>query len=232
MGKQIYEEMFENVVHIGHKTQKWNPLMKKYLYGEKNGIHIINLEKTNELLEKALEFVKKNVGEGKNILFVSTKPQSTSLIKKIATSTSMPYVTSKWISGLLTNFSTVKTRIKYMTDLTTKEASGELSKYTKKEVSKMKKELLKLDTALGGVKNLKGLPDAVFVVDVVRDLIVVEEARKLKIPVIALVDSNSNPKLVNFPIPANDDALKSLTYIMTKFEDAIKNSVRKPKSST
>jgi small subunit ribosomal protein S2 len=220
MQKEI-QKMFDNAVHIGHRTQKWNPRMKKYIYGEKNGIHVLNLEKTYECLEKALEFISKTVNEGRTILFVSTKPQSIKLVEDLAKSANMPYVVSKWIPGLLTNFSTMKVRIRYMVNLKDQEVSGEFEKYTKKEASGMKKEIDKLQVALGGVEFLKGLPDAVFVVDSVRDAIVVKEAKKLKIPVIAITDTNADPTVINYPIPANDDALKSLTYVIGRIKDVV-----------
>lgn len=221
MVKNIAQEMFENAVHVGHRTQKWDPRMKKFLYGEQNGIHLINLEKTVSYLEKALLFMSKLVSEGRIILFVSTKPQSVKLLEDLAKSCHMPYVTSKWIPGLLTNFPTMKTRIRYLADLKDKEATGEFEKYTKKEVSKFKKEIEKLELSLGGLQGLDSKPDAVFVVDVVRDAIVVEEANKLGIPVVGFTDSNANPMEITYPIPANDDALKSLTYLCNKIKEAL-----------
>lgn len=222
------KDMFANAVHVGHRTQKWNPKMKKMLYGEKSGFHVINLEKTVENLEKALKFMSKMSSEGKTILFVSTKPQSVKLVEDLAKGCKMPYVVQKWIPGLLTNFPTLKTRIKYLADLKEQEASGEFEKYTKKEASSLKKTINKLETALGGVQNLKDTPDAVFVVDIIRDAIVVKEANKLGIPVVALVDSNADPGVVNYPIPANDDALKSLTYLLGRVEEVLKGP--KPKA--
>lgn len=218
------KKMFDCAVHIGHRTQKWNPRMKKFIHGERNGVHIINLELTQEYLDKALAFLSKAVSEGKNVLFVSTKPQSVKLIETVAKNCHMPYVVSKWIPGLITNFSTIKTRIKYLTDLKEQEASGELDKYTKKEASKMKKIKDKLQIALGGVQNLTAKPDVVFVVDCLRDKIVVKEARRMKIPVVGIVDTNADPTLVNYPIPGNDDAIKSLTYFIDRVEDVIKKS--------
>ncbi|MBI5754545.1 30S ribosomal protein S2 [Candidatus Peregrinibacteria bacterium] len=214
MQKDEIKKMFDCAVHIGHRTQKWNPRMKRYIYGERNGIHIINLEKTYEMLEKALAFLSKYASEGKTVLFVSTKPQSLKLIEKLAHDCHMPYVVSKWIPGLITNFSTIKTRIKYLADLKSQEASGELAKYTKKEISKLKKIIDKLQIALGGVQNMNSRPDVVFVVDALRDKIVVKEARRMRIPVVAIVDTNADPTLVDYPIPGNDDAIKSLTYFV------------------
>jgi small subunit ribosomal protein S2 len=221
MGNQVYKDMFDNAVHIGHRTQKWNPRMRKYIYGEQNGLHIINLEKTVEALDKAMDLLAKLAKDGKTVLFVSTKPQAVKLLEETAKSCGMPYVASKWISGLLTNFATVKTRIKYFVDLKEQEASGEFEKYKKKEVAKMKKTIDKLQLALGGVQNLKSKPDAVFLIDIVRDAIVVKEANKLKIPVIALVDTNADPSLIDYPIPANDDALKSIEFMLNKICESL-----------
>jgi small subunit ribosomal protein S2 len=222
------KEMFNNFVHVGHRTQKWNPKMKKYLYGEFDGVHVINLEKTYDCLQRAIDFMSKSISEGKIILFVSTKPQTVKLIEELATSCGMPFVATKWIPGLLTNFATIKTRIKYLSDLKEQEASGEFDKYTKKEASMLRKTIEKLQASLGGVQNLKSKADVLFVVDVERDKIVVTEANKLNIPVVAFVDSNSDPKSVDYPIPANDDAMKSLKYLMGKIEESLK---RKPKTT-
>ena len=227
MSNTVIKEMFDAAVHIGHRTSRWNPKIKKFLFGERNGIHVINLEKTVEMLDEALAFLSRTASEGKTILFVSTKPQSIKVLEKTAKECAMPYVVSKWIPGLLTNFSTLKTRIKYMKDLKEQEASGEFEKYTKKEASSLKKTIVKLGTALGGVENLKAMPDAVFVLDIVRDKIVVKEAKKLGIPVVGIVDTNSDPKDIDYPVPGNDDALKSLTYLLGRIAGAIKKSPKK-----
>lgn len=222
MVKNIYQEMVDNAVHFGHKTQKWDPRMKKYLYGEKNGVHIFNLEKTADLLEKACRYLTKAVSEGKIVLFVSTKPQAIALMENTAKECGMPYVVSRWIPGFLTNFPTIKTRINYLKDLKEQEANGQLEKYTKKEIGKLKKTIEKLEASLGGVQNLTRKPDIVFVADVVKDKIVVAEANECGIPVAAIVDSNSNPITVDYPIPGNDDAVKSLKFLIEKIAEAIK----------
>jgi small subunit ribosomal protein S2 len=190
--------------------------MKKYIFGEKDGIHVIDLEKTEECLAEALNFMNKLFAEGKTILFVSTKPQSARLLEDAAKDCHMPYVSLKWIPGLLTNFGTIKTRIKYLAELKQQETSGEFDKYTKKEASGLKKQIAKLQVALGGVENMKAMPDAVFVIDTAGNSIVVKEARRMKVPIVGLVDTNADPSLVDYPIPANDDALKSLTYMLEK----------------
>lgn len=218
------QQMFEKGVHIGHRTRNWNPRVKKYLYGERDGVHIINLEKTASFLSEALDYVSQLASEGKTLLFVSTKPQAVNIVEKMAKDCGMPYVVAKWIPGLITNFGTLKTRIRHLANLKDQEASGEFDKYTKKEVVKLKKEIDKLQIALGGVQDLNSLPDAVIVVDVVRDKIVVTEAKKAGIPVVAIVDSNADPSEVDFPIPGNDDALDSLELIISSLVDAYKSS--------
>ncbi|MDA1060473.1 MAG: 30S ribosomal protein S2 [bacterium] len=224
MSKNELEKMFKNAVHIGHRTHKWDPRMKKFIHGELNGLHIINLERTLEYFERAMKFLAKSVSEGKTVLFVSTKPQSIKLLEESARSCKMPYVVTKWIPGLLTNFSTIKTRIKYLADLKQQEESGEFEKYTKKEASKLRKVIDKLQTSLGGVQNMNSVPEIVFVVDTVRDAIVVKEARKLGIPVIGIVDTNANPTSVDYPIPGNDDAIKALTYFVGEVTEIVKKS--------
>ena len=228
MSKQLIQKMFDSAVHIGHRTQKWNPLMKKFLYGERSGVHIINLETTVKYLESAANFLAKTASEGKVVLFVSTKPQSLKLIEETATGVGMPFVASRWIPGLLTNFKTIKSRVKYLADLKDQQETGEFEKYTKKEASKLSKTIVKLSTSLGGVRNLASLPDVVFVVDVVRDKIAVTEAKKLGLPVVAIVDSNSNPSYVDYPIPGNDDALQSLEFLLGE----VKASLAKKKKVT
>jgi small subunit ribosomal protein S2 len=195
--------------------------MRRYLYGEKNGIHVFDLQKTQECLSKAVEFIKHESASGKNILLVSTKPQADHLITDMANTTKMPYVVHKWLGGLLTNFSTMKQRIRYFRSLVDQEKSGEFGKYTKKEASGLKKTIEKLESALGGVRDLDRLPDIVFVADAVRDRIAIREANKMKIPVVAIVDSNGDPDGIAYPIPGNDDAVKSLTYLITAVKNAI-----------
>jgi len=208
-------------VHFGHKTQKWNPKMRKFIYGSKNGIHIFDLQKTQDCLLKALDFLKITTGGGKNILMVSTKPQASQMVIGAANETKMPYVVHKWMGGLLTNWSTMRQRIRYYRSLKDQEKTGGFEKYTKKEASDLRKTIDKLETALGGVSTLERLPDVVFVADALRDRIAIKEANKMKIPVVAIVDSNADPDGVAYPIPGNDDAVKSLTYLISAVKDAI-----------
>lgn len=224
MAKNDFQEMFDHALHIGHRAQKWNPRMKKYIYGERSGIHLLNLELTAKCLEEALDFVSKIVSEGKRILFVSTKPQAIKIIESAAQGCNMPFVVSKWIPGLLTNFSTIKSRIRYLAQLREQEVTGEFEKYTKKEALKLRKTIAELQSYLGGVENLSDKPDALFVVDTVRDAIAVNEARKLRIPIVGIVDTNSDPSVIDYPIPANDDAIKALNYLVGKISDTILSS--------
>ncbi len=224
MSNTSIKEMMNAAMHFGHQTQRWNPKMKPYLYGSKNGIHIFDLEKTAICLDQAMEFLKLSAAQGKFIMLASTKPQASGLIIDAAQATKMPYVVYKWMPGLLTNFSTIKKRVKYFNDLLEQEQSGELEKYTKKEIAKIKKELAKLQDAFGGIREMDRLPSVVFVADVVRDQIIVKEANKMNIPVVAIVDSNADPDGVNYPIPANDDALASLSFVITKVKEAILSS--------
>jgi small subunit ribosomal protein S2 len=230
MSQAELKEMLAAAVHFGHQTHKWNPKMKRYLYGVRDGIHIFDLQKTFEMQQKALTFLQTTVEEGKIILFVSTKQQAASLVESVAKKCNMPYVTYKWIGGLLTNFSTVKDRIRYFLDLTEKKETGEFEKYTKKEASILKKDLEKLETAFGGLKNMTKKPDVIFVIDCVRDNIAIKEAKKLKIPVVGITDSNADPDEIDYPIPGNDDAIKSLKYFLSKVEDAILNVKSKRKA--
>ncbi len=227
MSQVELKEMLANAVHFGHQTQKWNPKMKPYLYGVRDGIHIFDLQKTFDNMQSALSYLQKTISEGKKVLFVSTKQQAASIVETTAKKCNMPYVTHKWIGGLLTNFSTIKTRIKYYLDLEEKAQSGKFEKFTKKEASKLKKDLDKLSVAFSGLKGLTKAPDAVFVVDCVRDNIAIREAEKLGIPVIAIADSNADPDSIDYLIPGNDDAVKSLKYFMSKVEDAILNTQSK-----
>jgi len=213
--------MLANAVHFGHKSAKWNPKMAPYLYGKRNSVHIFDLNQTYKGLMEALNFLRTAVSQGKKVLFVSTKQQSTRLIREEAEKCRMPYVTSKWIPGLLTNFKTIRSRVKYMKKLKEEEEAGEFEKYTKKEALNFHKQIHKLETALGGVADLEKPPKIVFVVDVVRDKIAVAEAKKTGATVVAIVDSNANPDGIDYVIPANDDAIKSITYLVTQISAAI-----------
>jgi small subunit ribosomal protein S2 len=227
--KTLMREMLANAVHFGHKTTKWNPKMASYLYDKRNGVHIFDLNKTYQGLQAATEFLEAAAAAGKTVLFVSTKPQSTALLKEEAEKAGMPYVISKWIPGLLTNFKTIRSRVKYLLDLKNQKETGEFEKYTKKEASDLNKQIEKLEKALGGVVSLERMPDIVFVLDCVRDHIAVQEARKMKCTVVAVVDSNADPDGIAYVIPGNDDAVKSIQFFLKQVGTAVQNGVRKAK---
>ncbi len=216
--------------HFGHRKEKWNPKMKKHLYGVRKGIHIFDLAQTKKHLELVVSHLKKLQTEGKTILFVSTKQQSIPLIERLAGNVGQPMVTKKWIPGLLTNWSTIKRRLKYYLDLQKSFQTGEIEKYTKKEQTALRKLLAKLDIALAGVSKMSGLPDAVFVVDAIRDRVAVLEAAKLKIPIFGICDSNADPDHFTAYIPANDDAVKSINLVLSTIEHELLEGTPKKKS--
>lgn len=222
--KEKLQTMLKKAVHFGHRSFKWNPKMAPFLYGIHNGIHIIDLRKSVVSLEIAREKVSSLIKEGKTILMVSTKPQASNLIKESAERCGMPYVTQKWMSGLLTNYDTIKKRIQYLKKLKEDEKSGEFEKYTKKEALNLRKTIAKLEKALGGVASMSSLPHAVFIADIVKDKIAVKEAKKLGIPTIGIVDSNADPYSVDIAIPGNDDAILSLEYLIGQIEEVIVES--------
>ncbi len=221
------KEMVKHAVHFGHPTAKWNPKMKPYLYGKRNGIHIFDLRKTAENLMVALDFVANAARANKRILFVGTKPQCHGLLDELHKTTHMPVVTDKWIPGLLTNYKTIKKRIDYFKKLKEDDKTGGLEKFTKKEQVKLRKKIQDLSASLSGVEDMQDLPDALFVVDIVRDNLAVREARRMKIPVVGIVDSNADPDLVDYVIPANDDAIKSLEYIFGFVKEALGSKAKK-----
>lgn len=221
--------MLDAACHFGHRTTKWNPKMQPYIYGQKENVHIIDLLKTAEKLEEALNFLRETVANGKVVLLVCTKLQGRRFIEGAGKKTGMPYVSYKWIPGLLTNYSTIRQRIRYLQELKEKAASGEFEKYTKKEAADFRKQMVKLEEALGGVAEMFRLPDAVFVCDGVRDKNALKEAKRLRIPSLGIVDTNADPDLFTYPIPGNDDAIKSLEFFIRKVEEAILEGKEKAK---
>lgn len=221
MDKALLDEMLASACHFGHRVEKWNPKMRRFIYTKREGIHIFDLTKTAECLEKALAFLKEKAAEGKTILLVSTKLQATKLVSEAATRSGCAYVTRKWMPGLLTNFDTLKKRIKYFRDLKSQKVSGEWDKYTKKERLELDRTIEKLEDAFSGVETMLRLPDVVVVLDSVRDELALREARKLKITTIGICDSNGDPDLFTYLIPGNDDAIKALRFFVTKIADAI-----------
>lgn len=227
--KTLMREMLANAVHFGHKTAKWNPKMAPYLFSKRNGVHVFDLNQTYQGLMNATEFLRGMGAQGRTVLFVSTKPQATRLIREEAEKCGMPYVTSKWIPGLLTNFKTIRTRVKYMLHLKEERENGGFEKYTKKEISGFNKEIEKLEKGLGGVAHLEKIPDVVFVLDCARDHIAVQEAQKMKTTVVAVVDSNVDPDGIGYPIPGNDDAIKSISFLVGHLSAALQDGQKKRK---
>ena len=221
--------MAQNALHFGHKVAHWNPKMKVYLYGAEKGVHIFDLEKTAVHLQKLLDYLQKKADQGATILFVSTKPQTRPLFEELHKTTGMPVVSEKWIGGLLTNFSTIRERIKYLKSLREMFATGEIEKFTKKEQSKLMKEKEKLEIAFSGIAEMYRLPDAVFIVDGKRDEAALREANKLRIPVVGIADSNVDPDRYELFVPANDDAISSLTYLLSLIFDVVKSGKKKGK---
>src|SRR3989339_1240147 len=215
------EEMAQAGLHLGHRTSKVHPKMKEYISGERSGVHMIDLEKTAEKLKGALDFIGKIVSEGKVLLLVGTKPQIKNIARQTAIDCEIPYVVERWLGGTFTNFLTLKRRVDYFKDLEKKKESGELMKYAKKERADFDKEIKDLAIKFGGIKNLERIPDAVFVLDMRRDDLAVKEARKKNVVIIGVADTNIDPTIADFPIPANDDAISSVKYILEKLKETI-----------
>lgn len=215
------EEMAQAGLHFGQRTSRTHPKMQPYIFGVRNTIHIINLEKTADKLREALEFIKQLASENKIILFVGTKVQIKDPVKETAQESKMPYVVERWLGGTFTNFSVITRRIEHFKELERKKAEGELNKYTKKERIKFDKELQELRKKFGGIKEMSRLPNAVFLCDMRKDHGAIKEARMNNIPIVALCDTNTDPTLADYPIPANDDAISSVKYILEKIKDAI-----------
>ena len=220
MASVTMKQLLEAGVHFGHQTRRWNPKMRPYIYGERNGIHIIDLRQTLEQIGEATNYVKDLVAGGGTVLFVGTKKQAQTAVAENAGRSGMPYVNFRWLGGMLTNFATIQKRIFYMRELRRLEESGEINSLPKKERLKLRRELTKLEQNLGGVADLQRVPDAVFVVDVNAESTAVTEASRLGLPVIALVDSNCDPDLVEYVIPGNDDAIRAADLIAGAIADA------------
>lgn len=216
------KQLLEAGAHFGHQTSRWHPRMAPYIHSKREGNHIIDLTKTVDSLNKALDFLSQTAGEGKQVLLVSTKRQAKDKIKEVATATNMPYVTERWLGGMLTNTATIGGRIKRLKDLESRMISGELgARYSKLEVQRMQEEIDEMNHLYGGIKEMAAKPGAVFVADVIHDDIAVKEARKLGVPVVAIVDTNGDPSQISYPIPANDDATKAITLILDCVQSAI-----------
>lgn len=225
------DDLFKANVHFGHRTSRRHPKMEPYIFGVKNTVHIIDLEKTIIKLKEALDFTVEKVAQGGVILFLGTKPSAKETIKKYAEKVEMPYITERWVAGLLTNFSTISHLIRKFQKMLKDKKEGEWEKYSKKEKLDLEKELNKLEKMVGGIRNLEKLPQAIFIVDIQEESTAIREARRAKIPVVAMVDTNTNPDLVDWPIPANDDAIKSIELIAGLVAAAIEEGRAKLKSS-
>ena len=221
MASITMKELLEAGVHFGHQTKRWNPKMKEYIFGERNGIYIIDLQKTLKLFKEAARFAGELASQGKKILFVGTKRQAQEAIAEEATRCSQYYVNSRWLGGLLTNFTTIQKSIKRLKELEAMSQDGRYELLPKKEVIKLERERKHLEQNLAGIKDMPGLPDALFVIDSQKEQIAVREARKLGIPVIGIVDTNCDPDQVDFVIPGNDDALRAIRLFTTKISDAV-----------
>ena len=218
------KKLFEAGVHFGHQTSRWNPKMAKYIYGKKDGIHIINLDQTVAQLDRASDFLKEVAGRGRQVLFVGTRKQTKEIVKSAAESVGMPCVTERWLGGMLTNQHTIVSQIKKLKLLEKRMASGELAnRYSKLEVQRIQEEIDTLNIRYGGIKEMRGKPGAMVVLDAVTDRNAITEAQKLRVPVVAVCDSNANPTGIDYVIPANDDALAGLRLIVDQLAEAVKD---------
>lgn len=218
-------ELLEAGVHFGHLTRRWNPKMAKFIFGKRQDIYIIDLHKTLAQLEQAYAFVRDKVTEGGTVLFVGTKRQAQEPIEEAAKSCGMFYVTTRWLPGTLTNFNTIRSRVDYLNELREMERNGTMDLLPKKESVRLRKQLAKLEQLLKGIERMEKLPDILYVVDIRREEIAVQEARKLGIPIIAIVDTNCDPELVDYPIPGNDDAIRSIRLITGKIAEAVREGL-------
>ena len=223
------KELLEAGVHFGHQTQRWNPKMEKYIYGDKSGIHILDLRITYETLEEVQKFIQKLVANSGKVLFVGTKPQAQKVIQEQAIRAQMPYVNKRWLGGMLTNFKTIIKRVVYLKELNTLESSGEINSYPKPERLRIRREIEKLTKSIGGIIDLNKVPDAIFIVDLLNETTALSEAKKLNIPVVALADSNVDPEYVDYVIPGNDDAIKSIELIASAIADSCLKGLGKRK---
>ncbi len=221
MSDVTLKQMMEAGLHFGHQTRRWNPKMRQYIFGARNGIYIVNLQKTLKLFEKALEFMRGLAADGGSILFVGTKPQAKEIISREAARCGMPYVRERWLGGMLTNFDTIKMSIGRLKHFEEMEEDGSFKILAKKEVIRLQKEKAKLDRYLGGIREMPETPDAVFIVDTRKERIALAEALKLSIPVVAIVDTNCNPDGIEYVIPGNDDATRAIELVTTALADAV-----------
>lgn len=226
------KELLQAGAHFGHKTSRWHPKMAPYIHSKRDGSHIIDLTKTTSALETALDFLVSTAASGKQILLVSTKRQAKDKVKEVAEATGMPYVTVRWLGGMLTNQPTIGARIRHLKDLEARMANGDLAaRYNKLEVQRFAEEIEEMNRIYGGIKEMNGMPAAVFAIDVLTDYLAVKEAKKLDIPVVGLADSNVDPSQLEYPIPCNDDAVKTINLVLDYIQVAIMEGRAKAKAS-
>ncbi len=221
MAKVTVKEMLKAGLHFGHQTRRWNPKMKPYIYGPRNGIYIINLDKSKKMFDVASDFIQNDVAKGGNVLFVGTKRQARSIIKEEAKRCGMPYVDHRWLGGMMTNFQTIKNSIDRLKSIEAMQEDGSISRFPKKEIMLMEKERIKLERNVGGIKNMRNTPSAILVVDPNNENIAINEAKKLRIPIVALIDTNCDPDGIDFLIPGNDDALRSIRLICNQISESV-----------
>jgi len=215
------KQLLEAGVHFGHQTRRWNPKMAPFIFMDRNGIHIIDLQQTVSRLNEAYKFIKQLASEGGTILFVGTKKQAQEAVAEEATRCGMYYVNHRWLGGMLTNFQTIQLRIRYLRELETRRDRGDFDRLPKKEVQRLQDDIVRLERILGGIKDMRRLPNAIFIIDTRKERTAVLEARRLEIPIIALADTNSDPDEIDYPIPANDDAIRAVRLLSAKIADAV-----------
>ncbi|MFC2069824.1 30S ribosomal protein S2 [Chloroflexota bacterium] len=215
------KQLLEAGAHFGHQTSRWHPRMKKYIFTKREGIHIIDLEQTVTMLAKACEFIKEVTAGGGKVLFVGTKKQAEESLEEAAKRCGMYYVNQRWIGGVLTNFATIQSRIDYLVRLEDQQARGEFNRLPKKEIMKLEKQIARLNLQMGGIKEMTSLPDALFIVDPPKEKIALAEAKRMGIPVVGIADTSCNPDEIDYPIPANDDAIRAIKLICNKIADSV-----------
>jgi small subunit ribosomal protein S2 len=218
-------------VHFGHQTKRWNPKMRQYIYGARNGVHIIDLDQTARLFTRAFNFINETVARGGHVLFIGTKRQAQEIVQEEATRSGSYYVINRWLGGTLTNFRTIKQGLERMKQLERMKEDGTHLQLPKKEVSKLDKEYVRFEKYVGGLKNMTSIPQAVFIIDPAMETIAVQEARKLQIPIIAITDTNCDPSVIDYPIPGNDDAIRSIRLITARIADAVAEGALKRKET-
>jgi len=228
MPEILMNDMLKAGVHFGHQTSKWNPKMKSYIFSNRDGIHVIDIRQTTTKLKEALGFISSVANKGEKVLFVGTKKQAKDPVKKAALACGMPYITERWLGGTFTNFGIIKKQIKKLADYKENEGSEEYESYTKKEKLEFKKEKERLENNIGGLRNMSKLPGCVFVIDMVCNQLAVQEAHNVNVPVVSLVDTNGDPGQIDYPIPANDDAIKVIEMMANVVAKTVKENYKKP----